>query len=278
VSLALLVTGLVLVRFGFFELRDPRVRGVAYWFHALLPLAAASLYMWHRERGGRFRRGRAWASFGGVAALSAALGLIHAMNPHPKSGTPKEGEPLFSPSLARTGEGRLLPLRVLTMNDYCKTCHADAYHAWSNSAHRFSSFNNQFCLASVKETRKVVQERDGNARQPLVRRMSRPGSSAQRDVRHRVAGRTDRTDRPAGITMHGVSRDHAGEQHARQRRLPDRGAASVSLRVQHEPVSAIPQPATGESQTGVPPAHFPPAGASHDRILLGVPQGASRRT
>jgi hypothetical protein len=164
VSLALLVTGLVLVRFGFFEIRDPRLRGVAYWFHALLPLAAASLYLWHRERGGRFRRGRAWASFGGVAALSAALGLIHAMNPHPKSGTPKEGDPLFSPSLARTGEGRLLPLRVLTMNEYCKTCHADAYEAWSHSAHRFSSFNNQFYLASVKETRKVVQERDGNAR------------------------------------------------------------------------------------------------------------------
>jgi hypothetical protein len=164
VSLALLVTGLVLVRFGFFEIRDPRLRGVAYWFHALLPLAAASLYMWHRERGGRFRRGRAWASFGGVAALSAALGLIHIMNPHPKSGTPKEGDPLFSPSLARTGEGRLLPLRVLTMNEYCKTCHADAYEAWSHSAHRFSSFNNQFYLASVKETRKVVQERDGNVR------------------------------------------------------------------------------------------------------------------
>ena len=153
VSMALLVTGLVLVRFGFFEIRDPRIRTVAYWFHAVLPLAAASLYLWHRERGGRFRRGRAWASFAGVAALSAVLGLIHAMNPHPKSGTPQEGERFFSPSLSRTGEGRLLPLRVLTMNEYCRTCHADAYEAWSHSAHRFSSFNNQFYLASVKETR-----------------------------------------------------------------------------------------------------------------------------
>ena len=50
------------------------------------------------------------------------------------------------------------------MNEYCKTCHPDAYEAWSHSAHRFSSFNNQFYLASVKETRKVVQERDGNVR------------------------------------------------------------------------------------------------------------------
>jgi uncharacterized membrane protein len=164
VSVALLITGLVLVRFGFFEIRDPRVRAVAYWFHALLPLAAASLYMWHRERGGRFRRERAWASFAAVATLSAALGLIHAINPHPKSGTPKEGERYFSPSLSRTGEGRLLPLRVLTMNEYCRPCHADAYEAWSHSAHRFSSFNNRFYLASVKETRQVTQQRDGNVR------------------------------------------------------------------------------------------------------------------
>jgi hypothetical protein len=163
-SVALLATGLVLVRFGFFEVRDPRFRTVAYWFHALLPLAAASLYVWHRERGGHFRSGRAWASFAGVAALSAALGLVHAMNPHPKSGTPKEGERYFSPSLARTGEGRLLPLRVLTMNEYCRTCHADAYEGWFHGAHRFSSFNNQFYLASVKETRQVMQQRDGNTR------------------------------------------------------------------------------------------------------------------
>ena len=54
-SIALLATGLILVRFGWFEIRDPRLRAVAYWLHAALPLAAASLYVWHRERGGRFR-------------------------------------------------------------------------------------------------------------------------------------------------------------------------------------------------------------------------------
>ena len=42
-SITLLVTGLVLVRFGWFELRDPRGRAIAYWLHALLPLMAAAL-------------------------------------------------------------------------------------------------------------------------------------------------------------------------------------------------------------------------------------------
>ena len=163
-SVTLLVTGLVLVRFGWFELRDPRGRAIAYWLHALLPLTAAGLYVWHREKGGRFRIARAWASFAGVGATAVALAVVHAMNPHPKSGTPKEGERYFSPSLVRTAEGRLLPLRALTMNEYCKTCHADAYDGWFHSAHRFSSFNNPFYLASVKETRKAVQERDGNPR------------------------------------------------------------------------------------------------------------------
>jgi hypothetical protein len=163
-SVALLVTGLVLVQFGWFEIRDPRGRAIAYWLHALLPLTAASLYVWHRKKGGRFRTPRAWASFAAVGALSVALAIVHAMNPHPKSGTPKEGERYFSPSLVRTAEGRLLPLRALTMNEYCRTCHADAYEGWFHSAHRFSSFNNLFYLASVKETRQAVQQRDGNTR------------------------------------------------------------------------------------------------------------------
>jgi cytochrome c-type biogenesis protein CcmH/NrfG len=163
-SLALLATGLILVRFGWFEIRDPRSRAVAYWLHAMLPLAAASLYVWHRRRGGRFRAGRAWGAFAAVAALSVALAVVHALNPRPKSGIPHEGERFFSPSLVRTQEGRLLPLRALTMNEYCKTCHADAYEGWLHSAHRFSSFNNPFYLASVKETRQVVQQRDGDVR------------------------------------------------------------------------------------------------------------------
>ena len=102
----LLTTGIVLVRFGFFEVHDPRVRAVAYWCHALLLPATALLYVWHRERGGRFHPARARASFSGVAVAAAALLAVHALNPHPKTGRPKEGERFFSPSLVRTNEGR----------------------------------------------------------------------------------------------------------------------------------------------------------------------------
>ena len=167
------------MRFGWFEIRDPRLRAVAYWLHALLPLAAAALYVWHRERGGRFRERRAWASFAAVAALAVVLAVVHALNPRPKSGVPHEGDRFFSPSLVRTQEGRLLPLRSLTMNEYCQSCHPDAYQGWLHSAHRFSSFNNPFYLASVKETRQVMQQRETTEtvrhRDPARCRMPRQG-------------------------------------------------------------------------------------------------------
>lgn len=40
----------------------------------------------------------------------------------------------------------------------------DVYDGWFHSAHHFSSFNNKPYLASVKETRKVALERDGNVK------------------------------------------------------------------------------------------------------------------
>ncbi len=49
------------------------------------------------------------------------------------------------------------------MNDqYCQKCHADVHAQWSDSVHRFSSFNNPPYLASVTETREVSLKRDGN--------------------------------------------------------------------------------------------------------------------
>ena len=43
-------------------------------------------------------------------------------------------------------------------------CHQDAYKGWYHSSHHFSSFNNKAYLTSVRETRKVSMDRDGNTR------------------------------------------------------------------------------------------------------------------
>jgi hypothetical protein len=50
------------------------------------------------------------------------------------------------------------------MDDYCRKCHPDAYEDWVHSAHRFSSFNNPLYRFSVRETRKVSLQRDGDTR------------------------------------------------------------------------------------------------------------------
>ena len=75
---------------------------------------------------------------------------------------PTSGEQYFFPSLARTATGDFIPAEVLDNSAYCLECHADTHGSWSNSMHRFASFNNPAYLFSVRETRKVALERDGD--------------------------------------------------------------------------------------------------------------------
>ena len=65
-------------------------------------------------------------------------------------------------SLARTSTGNFIPARVLQNDGYCLECHADVHASWSNSVHKFASFNNPAYLFSVRETRAVALERDGS--------------------------------------------------------------------------------------------------------------------
>ncbi|MEM7356636.1 MAG: multiheme c-type cytochrome, partial [Acidobacteriota bacterium] len=51
--------------------------------------------------------------------------------------------------------GDFIPERVLMNDQYCQECHEDSHASWANSVHRFSSFNNEAYLFSVKETREV---------------------------------------------------------------------------------------------------------------------------
>jgi len=94
-----------------------------------------------------------------------ALGMLalHAQDPRQWNVEgPESGERYFFPSLARTSTGDFIPSSTMMMDSYCQECHEETHERWSNSAHRFSSFNNPAYLFSVRETRKMALERDGD--------------------------------------------------------------------------------------------------------------------
>lgn len=162
-ALVILVSGLVLVRIGGFEVRDPRIRDVGYWLHVAAPLAAIGLYVKHRLAGPMIRWH--WARrFGvAVAAFIVLMAILHREDPRAFGVTgPKEGKQYFYPSEAVTANGKFIPAKTLMMDEYCMKCHKDAYDGWYHSAHHNSSFNNKPYLASVRETRQVSMKRDGN--------------------------------------------------------------------------------------------------------------------
>ncbi|MFM1768948.1 MAG: hypothetical protein RJA22_1477 [Verrucomicrobiota bacterium] len=163
-SLVLLITGVALMRFDFFSIRDPSLRRVLYWAHVIAPLAAIWLYILHRLAGPRIR----WqVGLRGAVAVGVVIGgmiLLHSAHPRKNATGSREGTQYFEPSRARTASGNFIPARTLMMDDYCLQCHEDAYKGWFHSAHHFSSFNNVPYLFSVKETRAVAMARDGNVK------------------------------------------------------------------------------------------------------------------
>jgi tetratricopeptide (TPR) repeat protein len=165
ISIALLVSGLALMRFDFFAIKDPRLRSPIYWIHVVTPLLAVWLYILHRLAGPRlkWRLGLGWAV--AVAAVVMAMVVLHSQDPRKWNvAGPKEGQKYFLPSLARTATGNFIPARTMMLNEYCLQCHQDSYNSWFHSAHHFSSFNNSPYLFSVRETRQVSLKRDGNVR------------------------------------------------------------------------------------------------------------------
>lgn len=165
ISLVLLFSGVALMRLDFFVIKDPRLRSPLYWAHVLTPLLAVWFYLLHRLAGPRikWRAGLGWGV--GVAIVVAGMLGLHSHDPRRWNiAGPKEGEKYFHPSLARTATGNFIPARAMMLNEYCLQCHKDSYDNWNHSAHRFSSFNNQPYLFSVRETRKVSLARDGDVR------------------------------------------------------------------------------------------------------------------
>lgn len=165
ISLALLFTGVALMRVEGFEIRHPGVRSGAYWIHVITPFLAVWLYIVHRLAGPRikWRVGLTWSV--AVAVVVLGMSLFHAQDPRKWNVEgPAEGTKYFEPSLARTASGNFIPADTLMMDEYCMECHPDVYDGWIHSAHKFSSFNNEPYLFSIKETRQVLLERDGNVK------------------------------------------------------------------------------------------------------------------
>jgi tetratricopeptide (TPR) repeat protein len=163
-SIGILATGILLVRIdGLIVIRDPKVRDTSYWLHVGLPLAAIALYIKHRLAGPMIRWKWARRIGGLVAAFVAVMAFLHAQEPL-KYGVkgPREGSKYFFPSEAVTSNGKFIPASVMMADNYCLKCHQDAYKGWFHSSHHLSSFNNKAYLSSVRETRKVAMERDGN--------------------------------------------------------------------------------------------------------------------
>ena len=158
-----LVSGLLLTRPLGIELRAPSTRSIVYWAHIASPLLAVWLYWLHRLVGPRVK----WYVARRLAMVTAVIVgiMIVVQMQDPRAWNvagPREGEKYFQPSLARTSTGKFIPAKALMNDAYCTKCHPDVYKSWFHSAHHFSSFNNPAYLYAIRETRKVIQERDGS--------------------------------------------------------------------------------------------------------------------
>ncbi len=163
VSLLVLATGILLMRVSGFDLKQPLTRNTVYWLHVACPLIAVWLYWLHRLVGPKIK----WRVGLTFAAISMALivGMVALQLQDPRKWNavgPDSGVKYFEPSLARTSSGNFIPADSLMNDQYCLKCHADVHAAWSDSVHRFSSFNNPPYLASVSQTREVSLQRDGS--------------------------------------------------------------------------------------------------------------------
>jgi tetratricopeptide (TPR) repeat protein len=166
--LLMLFSGLVLIRFDFFSIRDPVLRDSVYWLHVITPLVTVWLFVLHRLAGKsiHYRPGIAWGAAAVVLTAFFLAPQVHEKNSSSPGGGDQAGleavDSPFFPALASTPDNEYLPARELMMDGYCQQCHEDVHSRWQQSAHRFSSFNNPAYRFSVLKTREVVLERDGN--------------------------------------------------------------------------------------------------------------------
>ena len=158
-AVALLLSGIVLTRFGFFEIDDPKIREPLYWLHVIAPLVLIWLFILHRLAGRPINYQPAWRWLVTTAVFVTVMLGVHLYAA--KEPTATTGLDL-SPALVQAAGGELIPAEHLMTDDECGQCHGDIVKSWKYSVHRHSSFTNPAYRFSVEETRKVVLERDGD--------------------------------------------------------------------------------------------------------------------
>lgn len=158
--LALFVSGVLLTRFGFFEVNDPRVRGIAYWVHVLAPLAVVWLFVLHRLAGPKLR----WRLGTGLAAVAVVFTAV-ALGLHLTAGGQAPSlTRAWEPALAQVPAGGPIPAQHLMVDEVCAECHANIAKRHAGSMHRLSSFNNPAYRFSIEDTRTLIKARDGDVK------------------------------------------------------------------------------------------------------------------
>ncbi len=163
-GLLLLLSGIVLTRFGFFEINDPRIRQPLYWLHVALPFVIVWLFVLHRLAGRPLRYHLAYRWLALAGGFAAIMLVVHIVTQQDAS---VAGAQDFSPSNFKIAGSELIPAEHLMTDEECKQCHADIFRSWEVSMHRHSSFTNPAYRFSVEEIRDVVMKRDGNVEASL---------------------------------------------------------------------------------------------------------------
>lgn len=163
VAIAILVTGLLLMRIGSIAIVDPTSRRFVYWAHLIAPLVVIWLYWLHRLVGPSIKWNIGKRVVMAISVIVAGMVAFQASDPSISGDkAPIQGDNYFKPSLARTSTGKFIAAETLMNDEYCLRCHEDLSKSAFHSAHRLSSFNNPAYRASVRETRKVSMERTGS--------------------------------------------------------------------------------------------------------------------
>ena len=230
-AVVVLVTGLGLLRVAGIDLRQPGARAIVYWAHVLAPVGVAWAFVNHRRRGRALAPRAAWTWAAATAALVALTAAVDVRTSR-------------SPAVTEAAVELRAVVRAHGQRPGHSRRRADGRRLLRRVPHRCAPW-----LAVERAPLQLVQqrglhgERQGDARgdagprrqrrrQPLVRRLPRSGAALQRRVRPRRLRHRERPDVAGRPHLHRLPRHRAGEQHPGQRRLHDRRAAPLPVRVQ----------------------------------------------